>query len=97
MIRYVGKTKGLNRIKNEYREEINRILRLCQDKIVKLDNRPNESGKEVVKVKDFGEIVKLSEELFKPILYWEDKEQEESWFIVMSNSVLYHYIIKRGD
>ncbi len=97
VLRYVAKTKSANHITNEYRQEINRILRLCQDKIVRLDNRPNETDKEVVKVKDFGEIVKLSEELFKPILYWEDKETEEAWFIVMSNSVLYHYIIKRGE
>ena len=73
---------------------MNRILRLCQDKIVKVSTRPEVTGNIVV-VRDFGEIVKLSEELFKPILYYMDTETEEAWFSVMSNNVTYRYILKK--
>lgn len=97
LLRYVSRTKNANTIRNEYRQEINRILKICQDKIVKIDTKPNETNAEIVNVKDFGEIVKLSEELFKPILYWEDKERNEAWFIVMSNNVLYEYVIKSEE
>lgn len=95
ILRYVSKTQGTNRIKNEYKQEVNRILRLCQDKIVKLDTKLQYNEENVIKVKDFGEIVKLSEELFKPILYWEDKEHEEAHFMVMSNNVIYRFVLKK--
>ena len=49
----------------------------------------------LIEVKDFGEIIKLSEELYKPILYWSSKEEEESWFCVVTNSVSYRYILKK--
>ncbi len=81
-------------IRNEYRQELNRLLRLCSDKIVQVSTVPSIDNGGFVEVKDFEEIIKLSEELFKPILYWEDKQKENAWFIVMSNSVQYCYILK---
>ena len=94
LLRYTSKAEVTNRIRNEYKQELNRILRLCQDKIVKVSTRPEVTGNIVV-VRDFGEIVKLSEELFKPILYYMDTETEEAWFSVMSNNVTYRYILKK--
>ena len=93
LFKYVSKAQVTNRIKNEYKHELNRILKLCQDKIVKVSTRPEVTGN-IVAVKDFGEIVKLSEELFKPILFY-DQEGEEAWFSVMSNNVTYRYILKK--
>ena len=49
-----------------------------------------------VYVKDFGEIIKVSEELFKPILYWESKESTEAWFSVMSNEITYRFIFRNN-
>lgn len=91
---YVLKAKTTNRVKNEYRQELNKILRICQDKIVQTKSRPEIDMKNIVEVKDFAEIIKVSEELFKPILYWSNNEKEEAWFIVMSNQVSYRYILK---
>lgn len=89
------RTEKTNRIKNEFRQELNRILRLCQDKIVKVSNNIDISETSIIDVKDFGEVIKLSEELFKPILYWYSNEREEAWFYVMSNNVTYRYILKK--
>jgi hypothetical protein len=95
-LRYIiTKTEATVIIRNEYRQEINRILRLCQDKIVQVKNRPDLNREKLIEVKDFGELVKLSEELYKPILFWENKERTESWFIVMSNNTIYKYAIKK--
>lgn len=94
LLRYTARAQVTNIIKNEYKQELNRILKLCQDKIVKVSTRPETTGN-IVAVKDFGEIVKLSEELFKPILYYFDQEGEEAWFSVMSNNVTYRYILKK--
>ena len=82
-------------IKNEYRQSLNRILKLCEDKIVQISKKPNFDENKIVDVKDFGEIIKVSEELFKPILYWDNKEKEEAWFVVMSNNVQYRYILRK--
>ena len=67
VLRYLMKAKATNRVKNEFRQELNRILKLCQDKIVQVSTKPNDLPENIVLVKDFGEIFKVSEELFKPI------------------------------
>ena len=96
IIRYItNKTSSTNRIRNEYRQELNRILRLCQDKIVQVNTQYDMKNERIVDVKDFGEIIKVSEELFKPILYWSAKDREEAWFSVVSNHVTYRYILTK--
>lgn len=91
-------TKKLNTIKNEYRLELNRILKACQDRIVMVKNKFEESSDEtIVDVNDFGELLKLSEELYKPILCWtsDDLNNEQAWFSVISNKIRYRYILKK--
>lgn len=96
IIRYIySRTSSTNRIRNEYRQELNRILRLCQDKIVQVNTQYDMKNERIVDVKDFGEIIKVSEELFKPILYWSAKDREEAWFSVVSNHVTYRYILTK--
>ena len=82
-------------VRNEFKYELNRLLRICQDKIVEVSTRPNDEKREVVFVKDFGEIVKISEELFKPILLYKKNEENEAWFTVVSEKTSYRYILKK--
>ena len=89
------KTVPMNKTRNEFRLELNRILRLCQDKIVQVSSNLEVDTTNVIDVKDFGEIVKVSEELFKPILYWISPRDNEAWFTVMSHGVTYRYILKK--
>lgn len=91
----VGKRPSSNIVRNEYRQELNRILRLCQDKIVQVSQNPNLDKENIIDVTDFGEIIKVSEELFKPILYWYIDEEEEAQFSVISNNVVYRYILRK--
>ncbi len=96
MLHYITtRTVAMNKTKNEFRQELNRILRLCQDKIVQVNNDLEIDTSNVIDVKDFGEVVKVSEELFKPILYWISPRDDEAWFIVMSHGVSYRYILKK--
>ena len=95
LLRYATIAQVTNRVKNEYKQELNKILKLCQDKIVKVSTKPDNTGTNIVQVKDFGEIVKLSEELFKPILYYFNQEKEEACFSVISNNVSYRFILKK--
>ena len=96
MLYYINThTVAMNKTRNEFRLELNRILRLCQDKIVQVSSNLDVDTTNVIDVKDFGEIVKVSEELFKPILYWISPRNDEAWFTVMSHGVTYRYILKK--
>lgn len=95
LLKYVSKFRTANRVRDEFRLELNRILKICQDKIVQIKNEPNDKLSDVVVVKDFGEIVKVSEELFKPILYYYDNKKDEAWFSVMSGNNVYRFILRR--
>lgn len=95
IFRYLSKFRTANVVRNEFRQELNRILKICQDKIVQVDTKPITTPEDTVTVKDFGEIVKVSEELFKPILYYYDNEEEEAWFSVMTGKIAYKYILKK--
>lgn len=95
ILRYALRASIAKTIRNEFKLELNRILRICQDKIVRVSTKPSDEDIEVVIVKDFGEIVKVSEELFKPILYYGEKDKEEAWFSVVSGKTTYRYILKQ--
>ena len=94
LLKYILQAKTTNRVKNEYRRELNKILKMCQDKIVQISTKPHESAENEVYVKDFAEIYKVSEELFKPILYYFDNEQQEAWFTIITEDATYRYILK---
>lgn len=79
---------------NQYRKQLNQILKLCDEKIVELSKKPVFDEDKVVDVKDFEEIIKVSEELFKPILFWDDLIEERAYFAVMTNNIQYRYILK---
>ena len=84
-------TKSINVLKNLYKVELNRILKSCDEKIVKLNKKLDLEGKEIIEVKDFGELIKLSEELYKPVLYWEVSEKEEAEFFIIASNIIYRF------
>jgi len=89
------KTKNNNIIKNNYKIELNKILKGCGEKIVEVASKIDTEGKSIVDIKEFEEIIKVSEELFKPILFWNDEMEEKSWFCVIGNNMIYRFILKR--
>ena len=91
------KTKKFNALRNEFKLELNRILKSCQDRIVIVKSNAGSEEESIIDVNDFGELIKLSEELFKPILCWisDDINNEEAWFSVISNKIRYRFILKK--
>ena len=85
--KHYGVLQGLNKSEtaSKYGEE----------QIVAISSKPVENGETIVNVKDFTEILKASDELFKPILYYFDAQNEEAWFSVITENVTYRYIMKR--
>lgn len=95
LMNYARHAKATNRIRNEFKQELNKILKICGEQIVGISSKPVENGETIVNVKDFTEILKASDELFKPILYYFDAQNEEAWFSVITENVTYRYIMKR--
>ena len=93
-IKVIGR-EPINIVKNEYRQELNKILKICQDKVVKVSSNPSVGKENIIDVKDFGELIKVSEELFKPVLYWYSDEDEEAHFYVVSSDIIYRYIFEK--
>ena len=87
------RTQKLNVIGNKYKEELNRILKSCQDRIVIVENQVDTDIDNTIIVSQFEELIKLSEELYKPILCWKEKDKDETRFSVISNRVRYVYIL----
>ncbi len=87
------RTKKLNVIGNKFKEEFNRIFKSCQDRVVIVENQVDTDIENTILVSEFEELIKLSEELYKPILCWM-KNDEEAQFSVISNHVRYVYILK---
>ena len=89
------RTTTANNVKNEYKVELNKILKGCEEKIVEVSQKIETEGQNLVDVREFEEIIKVSEELFKPILFWNNEKEEESWFCVLGNNIIYRFILKR--
>ena len=89
------KTENKNNVKNEYKVEFNKILRGCEEKLVESNSKIDVEGQNLVDVKEFSEVLKVSEELFKPILYWNNEADEETWFCVLGDNTVYRFVLKR--
>lgn len=89
-------TEELAVIRNVYKAEVNEIIRSCQDKIVVVNNLPDFENKHDIKVDNIDELIKLSEELYKPILCYENDEETVTQFIVMSEETVYKIIINKN-
>ena len=89
------RTNNSNIVRNEYKLELNKIIRGCEEKLVEANSKIDIEGQKLVDVREFEEVLKVSEELFKPILYWNNEEEEETWFCVSGDNTVYRFILKR--
>ncbi len=89
------KTENSNTVRNEYKIELNKIIKGCEEKLVETNSRIDVEGQKLVNVREFEEVLKVSEELFKPILYWNNENEEETWFCVLGDNTIYRFILKR--
>ena len=83
-------------IKNQYKGQVNDILRSYQDRIVLIKDMPQLTNKAIINLDNIDEIAKLSEELYKPILCYENDQETQTQFIIMSEDTAYVYKIKEN-
>lgn len=87
-------TKTKNKIINIFKLELNQILDACGDRIVKIDSGIKTVGVTIIELKDINELIKLSEELYKPILFYQVPNKKEAWFCLTLENETYRYILK---
>ena len=90
------KTEKLNTIKNEYKLELNRILKSCESKLVQIEDLKQIDIENAVRVKDINQLLILSDEALVPIYcYIKDEPEEEAYFIVTKYEKSYIYILRQ--
>lgn len=81
---------------SEYMMRLNKILKMYDDLIIKVDNLPEVGELEVVDLKDFESLVDLEQELRIPIMYAKIDESLNIFAIYTSNFV-YRYIFDEEE
>ena len=89
----ICKTEELKVIRNEFKIELNRILKSYEDKVVEIQDLQNIDIEKATKVKDIIQIRKLAEEALVPI-YCYIKDEKEAYFIVTKYENSYIFILK---
>ena len=86
------KTRELKTIRNEFKLELNRILKSYEDKIVEIQDLNNIDLEKATKVKDILQLRKLAEEALVPIYSY--IKEDEAYFIVTKYENSYIFILK---
>ena len=74
------------------RQKLSRILKKYQDRVVKCSEEiPILNQHNVLMVSSFEDMVKAADELERPILYFQTKEESEHSFFVISEQYVYRY------
>ena len=80
---------------DKYDSKLKKILKSYNSIIVNVSNIPNINKKDVIMVETFYELLNAQMELRVPINFI--KEKNKSKFVIIGNSVLWMYILRRDD
>lgn len=97
LLRFILKnTEELKIIKNEFKIELNKILKSYEDKIVEIQDLSHIDIVNATKVKDIMQLRKLADEALVPIYCYikEDNDRQKAYFIVTKYENSYIYILK---
>ena len=83
--------------KDEYKQEITKLLTNYDDIIVNVDTLISLEGYEFIEIKEFKELLNLSRELLLPIMYFEIEKDKESLFYVMKGNMIYKYTVIKKE
>lgn len=88
------KTEELMPIKNEFKLELNKILKSYEDKIVQIQDMDNIDIEHATRVKDIIQLRKLAEESLMPIYCYVSDDERKAYFIVTKYKNNYIYILR---
>lgn len=81
--------------KSLYIKDLRRIMKSYSEIIVEIESLPNLENLELLDIKEFDDMIDIEEETKSPILYYEVKENLESWFLIIINNYIYRYVLKK--
>ena len=83
--------------KNLYLDEIKRLMKNYAEIIVEVKDMPNIKDLEIIDIKTFDDMIDLEEELKIPIFYYEVIYDNVSWFMIITETKMYRYIVNRNE
>lgn len=81
-------------VKNEYQSKFKKISKNYHDILVELSSKLDYSKYQIIQVLNFEEMLDLQNELRIPILFYENKEKNETSFHIIHNNTMYLYVLK---
>lgn len=79
--------------KSEYQRKLSKILRNYDDIIVNTSSIIDVKKYKVIQIDEFKEILNLSRELLLPIMNYEKIKNQETWFYVIKDDILYIHVV----
>jgi hypothetical protein len=80
---------------SRWEKSINKILKEYDDKVIIVDNLIHLPNMNYIAIKQFDELIELSDELNAPILFWYNEHKEEAWFSIINKNIMYRHIMKK--
>lgn len=79
--------------RTDYEIALNRILKNYGDIVAEILTPTETDGMKVIYVKNFDQLLDIEEEIRMPILFYETVEGEEGEFSIISDNIVYRYIL----
>ena len=80
--------------KNEYKKQLKKILREYDLIIANVDNPVDEKKYEVINISSFTELKDVHDNIGTPILFYEERKNQKSVFVLVKDNLLYKYVLK---
>lgn len=84
-------------VKNKYNLDIEKIMKNYANRIIVVTNFVDYTKAEIIDIIDFDEMLNLADETCEPIMSWEKVPNQETWFAIFRNNILYRFIMKKED
>lgn len=91
--------KIIYKYKSKFITTIDKILKEYNERIIEVTNFVKYQKWETVDIKNFEELINLSNESFEPIFYFKRKfnHNTEAWFCILRDKVLYRFILYKKE
>lgn len=80
--------------KTDYKKALNKILKEYDLIIANVDNPVDEKKYEVINISSFTELKDVHDNIGTPILFYEEKKNQKSIFVLVKDKLLYKYVLK---
>lgn len=77
--------------KSLYYKTLDKLLKEYSEIIIEPSTKFVAKDLQIIEIKSFDDIIDIEEEFKSPIMFYDQKEKEESWFIVINGKYAYRY------